>query len=127
MDCGIQPFLGVCSPFEAEVWGILDGILILLNKGFRRIIILIDNLEVAQNLSALNLEDSGIVVLRRTQRVMQSEGEWKIEHIPRNLNLVADSLAKLSLNWKSNLQIIVEALKEILDLLQADKANGYFM
>ncbi|KAK5835835.1 hypothetical protein PVK06_011547 [Gossypium arboreum] len=126
-DFGYAATGGVCSPFEAEVWGILDGILILLNKGFRRIIILIYNLEVAQNLSALNLEDLGIVVFRRTQRVMQSEGEWKIEHIPRNLNLVADSLAKLSLNWKSNLQIIVEALKEILDLLQADKANGYFM
>ncbi|KAK5832536.1 uncharacterized protein LOC108450866 [Gossypium arboreum] len=124
---GFNRFLGVCSPFEAEVWGILDGILILLSKGFRRIIILTDNLEVAQNLSTLNLEYLGIAVLRRTQRVMQSEGEWKIEYISRNLNSVADHLAKLSLNWKSNLQIIVEALKEILDLLQADKASGYFM
>ncbi|KAK5833506.1 hypothetical protein PVK06_017349 [Gossypium arboreum] len=27
---GFSRFLGDCSPFEAEVWGILDGILILL-------------------------------------------------------------------------------------------------
>ncbi|KAG8499648.1 hypothetical protein CXB51_006070 [Gossypium anomalum] len=111
----------------AEFWGILDGILLLLNKGFRRIIILTDNLEVAQNLSVLNLEDSGIAALRITQRILQSVGKWKIEHIPRNLNLVADRLAKLSLKWKSNLQIFVEAPKEILGLLQADKASGYFM
>ncbi|XP_052477154.1 uncharacterized protein LOC105797534 [Gossypium raimondii] len=37
-------FLGVCSPFEAEVWGILNGILIVLNKGYRWIIIMTDNL-----------------------------------------------------------------------------------
>ncbi|MBA0660631.1 hypothetical protein Goklo_012619 [Gossypium klotzschianum] len=35
---GFTRFLGVCSPspFKAEVWGILDGILILLNKGYSR-------------------------------------------------------------------------------------------
>ncbi|KAG8492505.1 hypothetical protein CXB51_009760 [Gossypium anomalum] len=44
---GFTHFLGVCSPFEAEIWGILNGILILLNKGYRRTIILTDNFEVA--------------------------------------------------------------------------------
>ncbi|KAA3472337.1 Retrovirus-related Pol polyprotein LINE-1 [Gossypium australe] len=84
---GFNRFLGNCTPIEAEIWGIMDGILILLNKGYRQIIIVSDNLEVVQNLSALDSEDSGIAVLRRTQ----------------------------------------QAPKEILDLLQADKANGYFM
>ncbi|MBA0616518.1 hypothetical protein Godav_016560, partial [Gossypium davidsonii] len=45
---GFNRFLGMCSPFEAEVWAILDGILILLNKGYKRITIMTDNLEVAQ-------------------------------------------------------------------------------
>ncbi|KAA3472377.1 putative LRR receptor-like serine/threonine-protein kinase [Gossypium australe] len=44
---GFNRFLGVCSPFEAKIWGILDGILILLNKGYGRIIIMTDNLKVA--------------------------------------------------------------------------------
>ncbi|MBA0758007.1 hypothetical protein Gotri_021044 [Gossypium trilobum] len=96
--CFHERLQGVCSPFEAEVWGILDGILIFLNKGYRRIIIMTDNLEVAQNLADLDLEDSGITVLRRTQRIMQSEREWKIKHILRNQNLVANRLAKLSLS-----------------------------
>ncbi|KAH1047068.1 hypothetical protein J1N35_037852 [Gossypium stocksii] len=55
------------------------------------------------------------------------EGEWKIKHIPRSRNLVANHLAKMSLSWKSNLQVTDEAPKEILDLLQVDKDNGYFM
>ncbi|MBA0793983.1 hypothetical protein Gohar_018354, partial [Gossypium harknessii] len=62
----------------------------------RRIIIMTDNLEVAQILTDMDLEDSGITVLRRTHRILQSERGWMIKHIPRNQNLVADRLAKLS-------------------------------
>ncbi|MBA0820090.1 hypothetical protein Gohar_027871, partial [Gossypium harknessii] len=36
---------------------------------------------------------------------MRAEGMWTIKHIPRNQNLVADRLAKLSMNWKSSLQV----------------------
>ncbi|KAG8494998.1 hypothetical protein CXB51_012747 [Gossypium anomalum] len=72
---GFSRFLGVCSPFKVEVWGILDGILILFNMGLRKISILSDNLEVAQVLSQLALEESGIIVLRRTQRIMRAEGQ----------------------------------------------------
>ncbi|KAH1131744.1 hypothetical protein J1N35_003122 [Gossypium stocksii] len=108
---GYNRFLGLCSPFEAEIWSILDGILILLNKGHRRAIILTNNLEVAQILSDLNLEDSGITVLRRAQRIMKTEGTWKIKFIPRSQNLVADCLAKLSLRQKSSLQVLNEAPK----------------
>ncbi|MBA0813112.1 hypothetical protein Gohar_026992, partial [Gossypium harknessii] len=67
---GFNRFLGVCSPFEAEVWGILDGILILFNKGYRRIIIMTDNLEVAQILIDMDLEDSEITVLQRTHHIL---------------------------------------------------------
>ncbi|KAA3475886.1 RNA-directed DNA polymerase (Reverse transcriptase) [Gossypium australe] len=64
---GFNRFLGNCTPIEAEFWGILDGILILLNKGYKRINIMSDNIEVVQNLSTLDSEDPGIAVLRRTQ------------------------------------------------------------
>ncbi|KAA3453051.1 Retrovirus-related Pol polyprotein LINE-1 [Gossypium australe] len=124
---GFNSFLGVCSSTEAKLWDIMDGILILLNKGFRQITIASYNLEVVQNLSALNTGDFGIAVLRRTKRIIQSVGEWNIKYVPRNMNMVADCLAKLSLNWKSNLQVFTEAPKETLDLLQDDKANGYFL
>ncbi|MBA0671525.1 hypothetical protein Goklo_028954, partial [Gossypium klotzschianum] len=66
--------------------------------GYKRITIMTDNLEVAQILSDMDLEDSGITVLRRTLRILHLEGEWRIKHIPRNQNLVADRLAKLSLS-----------------------------
>ncbi|MBA0664277.1 hypothetical protein Goklo_004315 [Gossypium klotzschianum] len=58
---------------------------------------------------------------------MRAELKWRIKHIPRNRNLVADCLAKLSLSWKSSFQVIYEAPKEIIDLLQEDKDHGCFM
>ncbi|MBA0602765.1 hypothetical protein Gorai_002934, partial [Gossypium raimondii] len=109
---GFSRYLGVCSPFEAEVWSILDGILLLLNIGYRRTIIQTDSLEVVQALTDMEMEELGITVLRRTQRIMKSKGQWRIIHIPREHNLVADRLAKLSLNWKSALQVFDEAPKE---------------
>lgn len=118
---GFTRFLELCIPFEAEVWGILYRILIIFNKGYKRATILTDNLEVAQVLKILNLKDFGIIVLRRTQRIMKAEGTWRIKYIPRSQNSIVDYLAKLSLSWKSSLQILNEALKEIIDFLQKDK------
>lgn len=36
---GFNRYLRSCTPFEADIWGILDGIHILLNKGYKRAII----------------------------------------------------------------------------------------
>ncbi|KAA3465251.1 LINE-type retrotransposon LIb DNA [Gossypium australe] len=120
-------FLGVCTSFEAEVWSIHDGILLLLNKGYRRALIQTDNLEVVQALNDMDMEEPEITMLRRTKRIMNSEGQWRIIHIPRDRNLVADRVAKLSLNWKSSLQVLEETPKKFLELLQEDKDNSTFM
>ncbi|MBA0644500.1 hypothetical protein Goklo_028649, partial [Gossypium klotzschianum] len=43
---------------QAKLWGILDGILILLNKGYKWATIQTDNLGVAKALPDKGLEDS---------------------------------------------------------------------
>ncbi|KAH1030754.1 hypothetical protein J1N35_042928 [Gossypium stocksii] len=73
------------------------------------------------------MEDSGISVLRKIQRTMKAEGVWKIKHILRTRNSVADCLAKLSLTWKSSLQVFNEPSTDIIKLLQNDKANSWPM
>ncbi|KAK5812257.1 hypothetical protein PVK06_027680 [Gossypium arboreum] len=73
---GFTHYLGRCSPFEAELWGILDGILILLNKGYKTVNIQTDNIVVR----ALNMEenvDFDITLLRRAKRILRSEEQWK--------------------------------------------------
>lgn len=50
-------YLGKCSLFEAELWGVLDGILLLLNKGYRQATVQIDNAEVAMVLGDKEREE----------------------------------------------------------------------
>ncbi|MBA0688488.1 hypothetical protein Goari_006272 [Gossypium aridum] len=62
---GYNCYLGNCTPFEVKLWGILDGLLILLNKVYKRATIQTKNLDVAKALADKGLEDLGIIVLRK--------------------------------------------------------------
>ncbi|KAG8502154.1 hypothetical protein CXB51_002169 [Gossypium anomalum] len=62
---GFTHYLGRCSHLEAELWGILDGVLILLNKGYKRVKIQTDNLEVVKALNMEDNMDSGITLIKR--------------------------------------------------------------
>nr|KJB18972.1 hypothetical protein B456_003G078100 [Gossypium raimondii] len=42
---GFNKFLGVCSVLEAELWGIFEGLSLLLKQGFDRVLICTDCLE----------------------------------------------------------------------------------
>ncbi|MBA0692966.1 hypothetical protein Goari_010486, partial [Gossypium aridum] len=79
---GFNHFLGKCSPFEAKIWGILDGLLVLLNKGYKRATIQTDNLEVVRALTMEEQVGSGITLLRMIQRLLCSEGQWEIKYVP---------------------------------------------
>ncbi|MBA0571874.1 hypothetical protein Golob_002243 [Gossypium lobatum] len=88
--------------------GNLDGMITSLSNGFNRVVIHTDNLEVVQALQDNLLEDSGITILKRVQRIMSTEGRWLIRHIPRADNRVAVCLAKLSLEGRTCLQVYDE-------------------
>ncbi|MBA0585626.1 hypothetical protein Gorai_016394, partial [Gossypium raimondii] len=100
---GFNCYLGKCSPFEAEFWGILDKLLILL--GYKGANIRTNNLEVVTALSMKGLVDLGITLLRRIQKLMSSGGQWVTRYVPRECNSIADRLAKLGLIWQLSLQI----------------------
>ncbi|MFQ6668373.1 hypothetical protein Gotur_034043 [Gossypium turneri] len=51
-------YLGRCTLFEAELWGILDRLLILLNKSYKRATIQTDNLKVVRALTVNESKDS---------------------------------------------------------------------
>ncbi|MBA0849375.1 hypothetical protein Goshw_015210 [Gossypium schwendimanii] len=42
---GFNRYLGRCSMFDVEVWGILDGLTLLLNRGYENVLIQSDCLE----------------------------------------------------------------------------------
>lgn len=88
-------FLGNCTPFETKLWGILDGLLILLRKWYKRATVQIDNLEVIEALTNKGMEDSSITVRRMVQITMHSEEQWWIQYVARAKHLAADRMTKL--------------------------------
>ncbi|KAH1046624.1 hypothetical protein J1N35_037408 [Gossypium stocksii] len=123
---GFTHYLGRCSPLEAEFWGILDGILIILNKGYKRVKIQTNNLEVVK---ALNMEenvDSGITLLRRIKRTLQSVGQWEVRHVPKECNLVADHLVKMSLSWQTALQVFEAPPDGVVSVLRQENLFSFF-
>ncbi|MBA0745324.1 hypothetical protein Gogos_007902, partial [Gossypium gossypioides] len=100
---GYNWYLGNCTPFEAKLWGILDGLLILFNKRYKQATIQTNNANVAKALTDKEMEDSGVTIPRRVQRIRRFEGQWKIRVVSRETNIIADCLGKICLAWKTSL------------------------
>ncbi|KAK5770916.1 hypothetical protein PVK06_047075 [Gossypium arboreum] len=119
---GFTHYLGRCLSLEVELWGILDGVLILLNKGYKKVQIHTDNLEVVRALSMEEIVHSDITLLIRVKRLLHSEGQWGIKYIPRECNLIADQLVKISLSWQAPLQLSEVPPDLVATAIQQDKA-----
>lgn len=58
-----------------ELWEILSDLLDMLNRGFKRITIQMDNLEVAKALQENMMTDSSITMVKRVRRIMRTYGQ----------------------------------------------------
>lgn len=59
-------------------------------------------------------------ILRRAQKILRSEAQWQLQYILREKNLTTNLLVKLSLTWKSELQILKLPPLEVLGVLNQD-------
>ncbi|MBA0686943.1 hypothetical protein Goari_014510, partial [Gossypium aridum] len=107
---GYNHYLGECSMFEAELWGILDGLTILNNRRYERVLIHIYSMEVL-----------------KTIEYRQSEVANSAWYVPKKDNRVVDGIAKLTFDNKEGVLIFEEVPKEILQYFCSDKANGFFI
>ncbi|MBA0733787.1 hypothetical protein Gogos_017766, partial [Gossypium gossypioides] len=73
----VLPILANCIVTEAELWEILDGIEAINN--------------IIQDGSS---ESSNSTLVKRILQVLNMFKQWKIQHLPREGNSIADSLAK---------------------------------
>ncbi|KAG8474708.1 hypothetical protein CXB51_031207 [Gossypium anomalum] len=72
-------FLGSCSVFEAKLWGILDGINLLIDCGLDNVMTHYNSIEVTSH--------------------------WNIYYIPREENQEADNLARMAHSGRQGLRI----------------------
>ncbi|MBA0731280.1 hypothetical protein Golax_022467 [Gossypium laxum] len=83
---GYSWLLGKSSVFVAELWRILDGLLLLQKQWHDRIFILFDNLEAVKAICDRNLTRSSISLVRRIQHILSQKERWSVWYIPRENN-----------------------------------------
>ncbi|KAH1091029.1 hypothetical protein J1N35_018286 [Gossypium stocksii] len=91
---GYYRYLGNCTVVEVELWGILDGLNLILDGRFERVLIQTDNIKAVS------------AIQKRASRNSNSALQWRIQHISREENLVADSLAKSVRSRRLGLKLI---------------------
>ncbi|PNX55786.1 ribonuclease H, partial [Trifolium pratense] len=90
--------LQVCitSAFNAELWGVHEGICLAKQNGFNNIELQIDSMIVVRNLGGDRLGSSGgRCLVRRIRSLFQEGWNVRIRHVYRETNRVADALAAL--------------------------------
>ncbi|KAK5845345.1 hypothetical protein PVK06_001517 [Gossypium arboreum] len=103
---GFHRFIGKCSVFNAELWGILEGLKLIRRLGLDHVIIHSDSLEVVESILGSISTGSNSALIRRIHNLMSQENHWFMQYIPREQNQVADCLAKQALREKGDPQVL---------------------
>lgn len=82
----------------------------MLKNRYKQATIQMNNLEAVKTLIGKDMDDLGIIILRRAQRIMRFEGQWRIQHVPRGKNL-------WKTNWLNYVSHGNQAYKPLISLL----------
>lgn len=72
---GYNRFLGTCSIFDAELWGILDGLKLIKRRGHNNVIIHFDSLKVVKAIHESVSKSSTSALIRRIYRILSQESQ----------------------------------------------------
>jgi ribonuclease HI len=93
---GFSKYIGITSAFNAELWGVYNGLCLAKRNGLQNIELQIDSMIVVRTLSGDRLGDNGgRSLVRRIRSLFQDGWNIKIRHVYREANRVADALATL--------------------------------
>ncbi|MBA0874214.1 hypothetical protein Goshw_013595, partial [Gossypium schwendimanii] len=113
---GYNRHVGKCSVFDVELWGILDGLVLLQRQGYNKIVIHSNSLQVIKGICDSSLVDSNFVLIRRIHHILSHVEHWSLRYVSRKKNRVDDCLVKMSINKKEDLQVYDSMPREVLEL-----------
>lgn len=114
--------IGSCEAFEAEVWGIYQGLQVAWNKGYRRIIIESDCALAVESLTRdKNMNGLARNIIDSCKSLMKRSWEVRVYHVPREHNRVADALAKMATQNDWGFCYLQEPPRNITRLLREDE------
>ncbi|CAL2260807.1 unnamed protein product [Prunus armeniaca] len=110
--CGFAVNLGKGQILEAELWGLYFGLHLACDKGISNLLVEMDVVVVVslvQQASTLSCHPF-VVLIQSCCALMRRIGNCHLDHVYREMNVVADRMA----NWSFNLDLRVSYLDEAL-------------
>lgn len=101
------------------------GITLIHERGYQKIVIHTDNLEVIKVIQDDCLTNSCSTLLRRIRMSLKAIQYQKIEYVPREKNQVADHIAKLATIKSTNMKIFEDILEELVHVFEIDRIANY--
>ncbi|KAK5846292.1 hypothetical protein PVK06_002575 [Gossypium arboreum] len=92
---GFCRYFGCCSVLDDELWAILDGLHLTLDRGFNHILIQIDSRKAILVIQEEPVGGHKSTLIRRIQQLLIQEHHWCIQHDPSKENKNGDALAKM--------------------------------
>ena len=109
--------LGNCGIYETEEWAFLLGLQHAWDEGYRRIIIETDSRLLIDALLLNETEFAGSIVYFQIRMMLRKDWEVSFHHIGRNMNSLADALAR---NGISSSSILYSCPNYFRTVLQTD-------
>ncbi|MBA0587268.1 hypothetical protein Gorai_000400, partial [Gossypium raimondii] len=78
--------------------GILDGLNLILDRRFERVLIQTDSIEAVNAIKDGSSGNFNSTLVRRIHHILEVVKQWKNQHIPQEENSIADSLVKTLCN-----------------------------
>ncbi|XP_061365840.1 uncharacterized protein LOC133309118 [Gastrolobium bilobum] len=96
---GFSLNIGSCSPLEAELWGIWQGLKLAVDLNLRKVWLGSDSKEALLCVES-PLSDGFLFVTRKISSIIQFFDHFHMEFVPREYNICADSLAMIGFNCR---------------------------
>lgn len=89
-----QRFMGRGSALNSELWVILLGLQVAKHRGIGKVVVESDCFMAVDKIKSCLEGGPALTIVQKIQEIAQHYVGFKIQHVERQHNLVADSLAK---------------------------------
>ncbi|KAL4378986.1 hypothetical protein GQ457_02G000930 [Hibiscus cannabinus] len=91
---GFSKKIGICSTFEAELWGLYEGLSAAWMIGVDKLLVEIDCLDVVKLFADRRTVDRCVALVPYIMELLSRQWQVRLAHVRREGNCVADWLAK---------------------------------
>lgn len=124
--CAFSKFVGKCNALMADIWGIYEGLKLIVARGFERVEINCDSLESINIIEMVGKNRSvGSNLVRQVHVLLSKLVNGEISHSFREANRCADELAKAGRKSKGGYQLFHDILHFITETYENDFQRSY--